>query len=320
MAIPFVAPAAIVAPTGWERVTSPLMARSFLFVPGDSERKLEKSVSVGADALVLDLEDSVSEPQKTAARLLVAARLKDSSAGSDPELWVRINALDTKHVAGDLAALAGALPAGVLLPKCRSPEDVRELARRLDAVEAARPMAASSALSARVAIIATVTETAEGALRVGEYRDGAPRLIGITWGAEDLSAVLNVNGARDEQGRWLPLFEQLRSTVRITAAAAGIQAIDTIYADFADAAGLRNYVAGSRRLGFSGMLAVHPAQVPVINEGFLPTAVELDYARRVVAAFKQAGGAGVISLDGEMLDLPHLRQARALLAAVKAAR
>jgi citrate lyase subunit beta/citryl-CoA lyase len=293
------------------------MARSFLFVPGDSERKLDKAVSTGADALVLDLEDSVGEPQKIAARQLVAARLKASSTGVGPELWVRINALDSPHVADDLAALTAALPAGVLLPKCRSPEDVRELARRLDAIENARPPAPPPG---RTAIIATVTETAEAALRVAEYRSGAPRLTGITWGAEDLSAVLNVTGARDEKGRWLPLFEQLRSMVRIAAAAAGIQAIDTVYADIADIAGLRDYVAGSRRLGFTGMLAIHPAQVPVINEGFLPTAAELDFARRVVAAFEQAGGTGVIRLDGRMLDLPHLRQAKALLAAATSAR
>jgi citrate lyase subunit beta/citryl-CoA lyase len=293
------------------------MARSFLFVPGDSERKLDKAVSAGADALVLDLEDAVSEPQKATARRLVAARLNAWSAGAGPELWVRINALDTGHVDDDLAALAATPPAGVLLPKSRSPEDVRELARRLDAIENAP---ASAAPAGRMAIIATVTETAEGALRVGEYRSGAPRLIGITWGAEDLSAALNVTRARDAKGEWLPLFEQLRSSVRLAAAAAGIEAIDTIYADIADGAGLRDYVGGSRRLGFTGMLAIHPAQVPIINDGFMPTGAELDYARRVVAAFDHAGGAGVIRLDGRMLDLPHLRQARAVLAAATAAR
>jgi citrate lyase subunit beta/citryl-CoA lyase len=312
------ATAAIVAPSAFQRVTSSAMARSFLFVPGDSERKLDKALgaaAAGADAIILDLEDSVAEPQKKTARQHVAARLSARPPGAAPELWVRINALQSAHSAEDLAALAGALPDGVLLPKCRSPEDVRELGRRIDAIEAGArvPGASTRSPAGATAIMATVTETPEGALRVAEYRSGAPRLTGITWGAEDLSAALNVGGARDEVGRWLPLFEQLRSVVRIAAAAAGIHAIDTVYTDIADVDGLRAYVAGSRRLGFSGMLAIHPAQVPIINGGFRPTAAELDCARRVVAAFEKSGGAGVIQFEGRMLDLPHLRQARALL-------
>ena len=284
------------------------MARSFLFVPGDSERKLDKALgggAAGADAIILDLEDSVAEPSKLAARRQIAARLAGRAPGVAPELWVRINGLESAHAAEDLAALAGALPDGVLLPKCRSLEDVRELGRRLDAIDAA----------GATAIMATVTETPEGALRVAEYRSGAPRLTAITWGAEDLSAALNVASARDAAGAWLPLFEQLRSVVRVAAAAAGIHAIDTVYTDIANVDGLRAYVASSRRLGFSGMLAIHPAQVPTINEGFRPTAAELELARRVVAAFDNSGGAGVIRFEGSMLDLPHLRQARALLAA-----
>ena len=285
------------------------MPRSFLFVPGDSQRKLEKAATAGADALIFDLEDSVSGDNKETARRLIAARLQSGSRERSPAFWVRINALDSPHAALDLAAVVAASPAGILLPKSRSPADVRELAGRLDALESAHGHP-----KGEIGIIAIVTETPEAALRVGEYRDGAPRLRALTWGAEDLGAALGVTGARDQHGRWLPLFEQLRSTVRLAAAAAGIQAIDTIFADIANLAGLQDYVAGSRQLGFTGMLAIHPSQVAVINEAYRATVSELEYARRVVAAFEQSGGTGVVSLDGRMLDRPHLRQAQDLLA------
>jgi citrate lyase subunit beta/citryl-CoA lyase len=285
------------------------MARSFLFVPGDSQRKLDKAATAGADALILDLEDSVSEENKETARRLVAVRLQTASREVSPALWVRINALDTPHAAQDLAAVATAALAGILLPKSRSPADVRDAARQLDALESARGQPPGG-----IGIIATVTETPEAALRVGEYREGAPRLRGLTWGAEDLGRALGATASRDEHGRWLPLFEQLRSTVLLAAAAAGIQPIDTIFANTGDVSGLRDYVAGSRRLGFTAMLAIHPAQVAIINDGYRPTVTEIEYARSVVTAFEQAGGAGVISLNGRMLDLPHLRQAQELLA------
>ncbi|MDH3510345.1 MAG: CoA ester lyase [Gammaproteobacteria bacterium] len=284
------------------------MLRSFLFVPGDSERKLAAASEVEADALILDLEDAVAQPRKPLAREAVAGYLRDRSAASQQSLWVRINALNTEQCLRDLTAVIPAQPVGVVLPKASSPQQVIQLGKQLDELErtAGHP-------AGQIGIIPIVTETAEAVFRLGDYVRDMPRLRGLTWGAEDLSVVIGASGSRDAAGALLPVFQQVQCMVLLAAAAAGVQAIETIYAHFDDLEGLRKASIGGRQQGFTGMLAIHPRQVPVINAAFLPTAEEIDRARRVVEAFANANGAGTIRLDGKMLDQPHLAQAQRLL-------
>lgn len=280
------------------------MMRSFLFVPGDSERKLARAAERGADALILDLEDAVDETRKDAARRLVADYLR-SRRDSGPQLWVRINPLGTTHAREDVAAVAPQCPAGIVLPKARSRADVVELAAWLDGQDRA----------GGIGILPIVTETPAAALDVAGYAAGAPRLCALTWGAEDLGAALQVRATRDAGGGWLPLFQMLRDVTRLAAAAAGVPAIETICTALDDAAVLATQIASARQIGFAGMLALHPGQVAAINAGFTPTAADIAQARRVVAAFAAAGNTGVVRLDGRMLDRPHLAQAHALLRA-----
>ncbi len=284
------------------------MLRSFLFVPGDSERKLTRASDVEADALILDLEDAVAPPRKQLARDAVAVYLRDRQGNSQQSLWVRINALNTDQSLQDLATVIPARPDGIVLPKASSPQQVTQLARRLDELEKN-----SGHPAGRIGIIPVATETAEAVFQLGAYVRDIPRLRGLTWGAEDLSVVIGASGARDEGGHLLPVFQQVQSMVLLAAAAAGVQAIETIYAHFDDLDGLKKTIVQSRRQGFTGMLAIHPSQVPVINAGFLPTAEEIEQARRVVEAFGKADGAGTIRLDGKMLDQPHLEQAQRVL-------
>lgn len=281
------------------------MARSFLFVPGDSGRMLDKAADRGADALILDLEDAVDAARKDEARRLTVAYLR-SRRSPGPALWVRINPLGTAHARDDIAAVAPLGPAGIVLSKARSRDDVVELATRLDAHDR----------DAAIGIMPIVSETPAAALGIAAYAAGAPRLRALTWGAEDLGSALQARATRDAGGAWLPLFQQLRDATRLAAAAAGVPAIETICTALDDAAGLAAQIASARQIGFAGMLAVHPGQVAAINAGFTPSAAEIAAARRVVAAFAAAGGAGVVRLDGRMLDRPHLVNAEALLRVV----
>ncbi len=280
------------------------MFRSFLFVPGDSERKLEKAASRGADALILDLEDAVNESRKGEGRRITAEYLATRPVGG-PALWVRINPLDTVHAIDDVAAILPRRPAGIVLPKARSRGDVVTLAAWLDGQDPARS----------IGILPIITETPAAALTVAEYTAGAPRLAGLTWGSEDLGAALAVGATRNAAGDWLPLFQQVRHATRLAAAAAGVPAIETVYTAIDDGAGLAAQIASARLMGFAGMMAIHPGQVAAINAGFAPTDAELARAKQVVAAFAAAGNAGVIRLDGRMLDRPHLVNAQALLRA-----
>jgi citrate lyase subunit beta/citryl-CoA lyase len=284
------------------------MLRSFLFVPGDSERKLAVAPDVEADALILDLEDAVAPAHKKLARDAVVEYLRERKADAPQSLWVRINALDTDQALRDLTAVIPAQPDGIVLPKARSPRQVIQLAQQLDELETK-----SGHPAGKIGIIPVVTETAEAVFQLGAYYRDMPRLRGLTWGAEDLSVVIGASGSRDEYGSLLPVFQQVQSIVLLAAAVAGVQAIETIYAQFDDLDGLRKAIFEGRRQGFTGMLAIHPSQVPVINMGFLPTAEEIEQARRVVAAFAAANGAGTIRLGGKMLDQPHLAQAQRLL-------
>jgi citrate lyase subunit beta/citryl-CoA lyase len=285
--------------------------RSWLFIPGDSEKKLAKADSTGADALIFDLEDSVAPEHKTRGRDLVSALLADRpQEARTSQLWVRINPLDSGMVLDDLVAVVAAAPDGVMLPKCAGPADIAQLSFYLDALEAQAGLADGS-----IAILPVATETAAAPFTLGEYaKMPAARLAGLTWGAEDLAAALGASTNLDPAGGWALTYRMVRTLTLLGAKAAGVQAVDTLYVDFRDEAGLRASSRASRAEGFTGRLAIHPAQVAAINESYLPDADEVAFAERVVAAFDAAGGAGTVGLDGRMLDIPHLKQARAVLA------
>jgi citrate lyase subunit beta/citryl-CoA lyase len=282
--------------------------RSFLFVPGDSEKKLAKGVETGADALILDLEDSVARSRKEIARGMVAEFLRSRAAPRRPQLWVRINPLDEGGL-GDLAAIVGAAPDGVMLPKPDGPEDVVRLGHCLDALEA------REGVGAPIRILPVATETARSVFNLGAYADHKlPRLFGLTWGAEDLSSAIGASTNKGEDGDFAFTYRMVRSHCLLAAKAAGVEAIETLQADFRDEAGLRASSIAARKEGFTGRMAIHPAQVGPINEGFLPTAEEVAFAERVVAAFAENPEAGTLALDSKMLDVPHLKQAQKILA------
>ena len=282
------------------------MSRSFLFVPADSERKLAKARDAGADALIIDLEDSVAVAARPAARENAAAVLGEGSAA---ELWVRINPLDSKDALEDLAAIMPAAPFGIVLPKPDGAWDANQLAKRLDRLERDNDIGPGF-----TKILPIATERPGALFRLHEYAEATQRLAGLTWGAEDLGAAVGAMATRDAAGRWLPPYELARSLCLMAASAAAVPAIDTVFTDYRDTDGLAEYAALARRDGFEGMLAIHPDQVPVINDAFRPSAEEVERARRIVDAFDASPGAGTLGVDGEMLDRPHLLQAERILA------
>ena len=279
------------------------MNRSYLFVPADSERKLKKAARVGADALILDLEDSVAADARPAARQLCRDYL-----GDHDDCWVRINPLDTADAELDLDAVIQAAPDGVVLPKSQGADDVVRLASMLTDLEKKNGLDPG-----QTGILPICTETPAAIFTLGSYAGSSGRLAAMTWGAEDLSAAVGASSNRDENGAWLPSYELVRSLCLFGAHASEVPAIDTVYTDFRDEKGLANYAANARRDGFSGMLAIHPAQVDVINRAFVPTAAELERAERIVALFEENPGAGTLGMDGEMIDKPHLVQAQRIL-------
>jgi citrate lyase subunit beta/citryl-CoA lyase len=279
------------------------MNRSFLFVPADSERKLKKAGGAGADALILDLEDSVAADARPEARNLAREYL----AGKD-NVWVRINPIDSDDAQADLEGVMPSAPTGIMLPKPKSAAAAIELAESLSVLEAKHGIDPGS-----TRILPLCTETPEALFTLNSYIGATDRLMGLTWGAEDLSAAVGAATNRDENGNWLPTYEMARSLCLLAAAAAEVAAIDTVFTDFKNADGLRRYASNARRDGFSGMLAIHPAQVETINAAFVPTAEELERAARIVELFETNPGEGAIGLDGEMIDRPHLLQARRLL-------
>ena len=283
--------------------------RSLLFVPADSPRKLDKALSSGADALLVDLEDSVAPSHKGEARRTALAFLQEHRERSDrPRLYVRINALDTPFSEGDLDVVMTGAPDGIMLPKASGGSDVTLLDSRLSVREALHGLADGA-----TRIIAIATETAAAIFGAGTYARASARLVGLTWGAEDLSADIGAEATRVGE-TWTEPFRLARSLCLFGAAAAEVDAIDTVYTDFRDLDGLRAQAAEAARDGFAGKLAIHPAQAPVINETFTPTAEALARAERIVTAFATSGATGVTSLDGIMLDRPHLRAAERLLA------
>jgi citrate lyase subunit beta / citryl-CoA lyase len=282
--------------------------RSWLFVPGDSEAKLAKATGFGADVVIVDLEDAVAPQAKVYARQTAGSWL-DERAGS-AQRWVRINALDTPLWREDLAAVMPAAPAGIMVPKAAGPEQLQTLAAELYELEGRFGIPTGT-----TRLLPLVSETPSAALGIAEYAKAqGPRLAGLTWGAEDLSAALGASRKRGEDGRWTDTFRLVRAMVLLAAHARGVAAIDTLHADFRDLEGLERVANESRADGFAGMLAIHPAQVEVINRAFTPTQAELEEARAIVAAFAANPDAGALQLDGRMIDQPHLEQARRLLA------
>jgi citrate lyase subunit beta / citryl-CoA lyase len=282
--------------------------RSMLFVPADSERKLAKSLGTAADALILDLEDSVAEARKPIARGMAAEFITAEAAALSARLYVRINPLDTAMAMADLAAVVVPGLAGIMLPKTRSGADIIRLGHGLDALEARAGLAPGS-----VRIVPVATETAEAMLTAPTFTAPMPRLAGVTWGAEDLSAAIGAVSHHEEDGSWSPLYLLANSLCLCMATAAGVPPIDTVHVDFRDSTGLAAACRASRRRGFRGRIAIHPDQVPIINEAYSPSEAELAHARRIVDAFAAQPDAGTLSIDGVMVDKPHLTQARRTL-------
>lgn len=283
--------------------------RSWLFVPGDSARKLEKAEGSGADALILDLEDAVAPSNKAAARGVVRDFLDARPpAQRRTALWVRINPLDDTALQ-DLAAVVGGAPDGIVLPKIDGPEDVQRLSHGLDTLEAREGLP-----HGHVRILPVATETAVAPFGLGRFAAaGLLRLAGLTWGAEDLASTIGASTNVAPSGEWALTYRMVRSLTLLAAKAAGVQAIETLYVDFRDGAGLHAACRQAAQEGFTGRIAIHPAQVGPINDAFTPSAAEIAFAQRVVAAFAAQPGIGTIGLDGKMLDIPHLKQARRVL-------
>jgi citrate lyase subunit beta / citryl-CoA lyase len=289
--------------------------RSLLFVPADSGRKLDKAMASGADAVIVDLEDSISAQGKAAARASAADFLKDAvKAQNRPRLLVRVNGLATGLTDADLDAVVPARPDAIMLPKAEGGAAVVHADAKLTAREAIAGLAAGD-----IKIVAIATETAAALFLAGTYAGASTRLVGLTWGAEDLSAELGAETNRDPQGRFLDPYRLARTLCLAGAAAAQIQAIDTIAADFRNLALLRRETEEARRDGFTGKMAIHPGQVDVINEVFTPTADAMAKARAVIAAFEADPGKGAVAIDGVMYDRPHLARAQQLLARAAAA-
>jgi citrate lyase subunit beta/citryl-CoA lyase len=284
--------------------------RSLLFVPGDSERKFAKAKTSGADALILDLEDSVAPAQKPVARRLVASLL-DHQSPRDWSFFVRVNALDTGLALGDLAAVVKLGLDGLLIPKANSADDIARFGYYLDALEtkAGVPLGA-----VKMAVVAT--ETAKAMFALGSYAPPHPRLVALTWGAEDLSAALGATDNKEPEGAWTFPYQVARSQCLFAATAADVTPIDTIHADFRDLEGLERDCRRSRRDGFLGRVAIHPDQVATINRCYSPSEAEIAHARRIVEAFAANPGAGTIGVDGKMVDIPHLKAAQKTLASI----
>ena len=289
--------------------------RSFLFVPGDSTKKLEKSLGAGADALVLDLEDSVAADAKVAARDTVVGFLKQArKLNPRPKLYVRVNALDTGLLDGDLDAVLEGAPDGIMLPKCGGGADATLLDAKLAAREA---IAGLPDGATRLFVLAT--ETPAAIFTLGSYRGATRRLVALAWAGEDLSAAVNAETNRLPDGSYTEPYRVVRALGLFAAVAAEVLPVDTVYPNYRDLDGLRAECEEARRDGFAAKIAIHPAQVPVINAVFTPAPEAVARAKAVVAAFKASPGAGVVGLDGEMLDRPHLIRAERLLSQAHAA-
>jgi citrate lyase subunit beta / citryl-CoA lyase len=283
--------------------------RSMLFVPGDSPRKFAKGQGIGADALILDLEDAVAPSMKAEARAQVAAWLDDRSP-RDWAFYVRVNPFDTGLTLADLAAVVRPGLDGIVLPKADGAADLGRLGCYLDAFETAAGMEVG-----QVKVVVVATETARAMFQLGSYTPAHPRLAALTWGGEDLSAAIGAVTPRHEDGSWTEPYRQVRTQCLFAAAAAGVAPLETLYANFRDGEGLAADSRAARRDGFTGRIAIHPDQIPIINACFSPSEADLAHARRVVAAFAAQPDVGTIGIDGKMYDRPHLTAAERVLAA-----
>lgn len=280
--------------------------RSMLFVPADSEKKIAKALGSGADALIYDLEDSVAPGAKAAAREMLRSHLAACTGTDGLKRYVRINALDTGLTADDLKALEGLAIDGIMLPKAEGAGCVRKLSGMISAIE-------REDRRGSIKVVVVATESARAIFALGTYASAGPRLAGLTWGAEDLRTDIGASTNRAADGRHTEPFRMARSLCLFGAVAAGVQPIDTVYPNFRDEEGFRLECEEALRDGFTGKMAIHPAQVPIINEVFTPSAEAVARAKAIVAAFAAAGDAGVVGVDGEMLDRPHLLHALRLL-------
>lgn len=290
-------------------MTEPTTARSWLFAPGDSEKKMDKAATGEADIAIFDLEDAVAPENKPLARQMVHDRIAREDDAARARLWVRINPLGSGMAVHDLAAIMPARPGGLLLPKSRGRGDVETLDHYLTALEVAYGIEAG-----RTRVLVLATETAGAMFHCGDYA-GVPRVCGLTWGAEDLSDALGASDNRAPDGRYDPPYELARTLCLLGACHAGVQPVETIHADFRDLEGLEQRARDVKRQGYRGMLAIHPAQVEVINRVFAPSEEELAEAQAVVDLFAANPGAGTIGHEGKMLDRPHLDRAKGLLRA-----
>jgi citrate lyase subunit beta / citryl-CoA lyase len=286
-----------------------LKMRSWLFAPGDSERKMAKALEGDADIVLFDLEDAVVAENKPLARSMVSAVLR-ANPTEQARMWVRVNPLDGPFALADLAAIMPAMPGGIMLPKVYGRADVEKLDHMLSVLEVANGIEQGS-----TPVIVLITETAEAMFHTGSYK-GAPRVVALTWGAEDLAAAIGASANRNADGSYGFTYELARSLTLLGAASAGVHAIDTISADFKDLDALRLRAEKVRRDGFRGMLAIHPAQVPVINAAFTPSTDEVAEAQEIVDVFAANPGMGAIAWKGGMLDLPFLTRAQQVLAQV----
>lgn len=290
-------------------MTSSKILKSMLFVPGDSEKKMDKALTGPASALILDLEDSVAPERLPMARGLVKEFLSTRDR-TGPQSWVRINPLHTPMALEDLAAVVRGRPDGILLPKVEGGSDVARLDHYLSALEAREGVEPAS-----IRIIPVTTETPAGMFAINTYAGASSRLVGLTWGAEDLSTALGASTNKGDDGEYDLTYQLARSMCLLAAHGAGLQAVDTITTNFRDAELLRRDVRASRRRGFTGKIAIHPDQVPLINEGYSPEPEEISHARAIVEAFRAQPGAGTVQVEGKMVDKPHLTQAMRVLAA-----
>lgn len=290
-----------------------MKTRSFLFVPGDSDRKFAKATGAqgehAPDVIICDLEDAVAPSQKAEARAKVAGWIGQAGLATS-RLFVRVNPLDTGLTQGDLEAIVRPGLSGIVLPKSNGGADVAQLSRMIEPIEAAHGMARGF-----IKIVVVATETPAAMFNLGTYAPAHSRLLGLTWGAEDLGAALGITANKDEDGQWTFPFAVARAQCLFAAANAGVTPIDTLYTDFKDSEGLEEDCRKARRDGYVGRLAIHPAQVAIINRAFTPSDEELAHARKIVEAFAANPNAGTLGIDGKMVDIPHLVMAKKMLVA-----
>ncbi len=284
--------------------------RSMLFVPGDRPERFEKAEASGADAVILDLEDAVAAPQRPKAREAIATHLRRSSR--PVPLWVRINPVDSTDALVDLSAIVSAKPDGILLPKAREGRDVSRVDHWLEALESAHGLEVG-----RIKLIPMITETAGAMLQLASFVPAPARVIGMTWGAEDLATDLGAAASRDETGRYDMPYQMASAGCLFTAAAAGVSAIDTVDTEIKDIVAVEQRARGSRRSGYTAKLAIHPAQIAALHAAFTPSADEVAHAEAVLAAFSKSPGAGALRVDGKLVDRPHVLQAERVLAAAR---